>query len=161
MASYLVLEPPAATDKAEKAVIVRDGFSIPAFVLPLLWFLWHRMWLEALGFLVMGVLLAGLGTLPGFTMLAPLLSVFLYVLIGLEAQALRIASLRRRGWREWGVVEAQNRDEAELRYAAEVGHYPAQRPVVPAGATPANRAAPSAPRAADATFGLIDYPRKS
>ena len=161
MASYLILEPAATTDKAEKAIIVRDGFSIPAFILPLLWFLWHRMWLEALAFLVVGVLLAGLGQLPGFTMLAPLLSVFLYVLIGLEAQALRIASLRRRGWEVWGVVEAGNRDEAELRYAAEVGRSPARKPIVPAVAPAASRPAPSAPRPAGSTFGLIDYPRKS
>ena len=36
MTSYLVLEPQGtAADRAEKAVIVRDGFAFLAFLLPL------------------------------------------------------------------------------------------------------------------------------
>jgi len=159
MASYLVLEPPGnRPDKAEKALVVRDGFSLLALIMPLLWFLWHRMWLEALAFLCLGLLLAGLGALPGFSMLASLFSLFLYIFIGLEAQVFRVASLRRKGWEVWGVVEAANRDEAELRYAAEIAGAPVQRP---AAATPsAPRIAPAGQRPSPAAFGLVDYPRK-
>ncbi|WEX09595.1 DUF2628 domain-containing protein [Chelativorans sp. AA-79] len=163
MASYVVVEPPdTRPDRAEKAVVVRDGFSLFALIIPLLWFLWHRMWLEAAAFFVAALLLAGLGTLPGFTMLAPLLSLFLYIFIGLEAQALRIASLRRRGWEVWGVVEAGSRDEAEARYVAEAEEMPARQPASGTPEVPvAPRAHPGAPRSASPAFGLIDYPRKN
>ncbi|WP_028034463.1 DUF2628 domain-containing protein [Chelativorans sp. J32] len=159
MASYLVLEPPGdRTDKAEKALVIRDGFSLLALIMPLLWFLWHRMWLEALAFVAVALLLAGLGTLPGFTMLAPLLSFFLYIFIGLEAQALRVAALGRRGWQVWGVVEGANSDEAELRYAAEVGQESSRR--APAAPAVAGSRGGTGQRPSPATFGLIDYPRK-
>ena len=49
MASYVVMEPPGASrnDAAAGAVLVRDGFSFLAFLLPPLWLLWHRLWIEA------------------------------------------------------------------------------------------------------------------
>ena len=46
MASYVVMEPPEGGP--EQAILVRDGFALLAFIMPFLWFLWHRMWLEAL-----------------------------------------------------------------------------------------------------------------
>ncbi|WP_309084226.1 DUF2628 domain-containing protein [Chelativorans sp.] len=161
MASYIVLQPAkAAADKLEEAVMVRDGFSLPALVMPLLWFLWHRMWLEALAFVLVGAVLGGLGALPSFSVVAPLLSLFLYILVGLEAQTLRVASLRRRGWNVWGVIEAANRDEAELRYAAEVDWPPAQGAVAAPGA-PLSSPRSGVSRSPSGSFGLIDYPRKA
>jgi hypothetical protein len=159
MASYLILEPSTGSrDRTEQAITVRDGFAFFAFVIPFFWFLWHRMWLEALAYLVVAILLGGLGMLPGYGILAPLLSLLLSLLIGLEAQALRIAALRRRGWEVWGVAEAASHAEAELRYLAEVGDSsPAAVPPV-VSATPRSTQAGSA---AGPDFGLIDYPRKS
>ena len=40
---------------------------------------------------------------------------------GLEGQALRIAGLRRAGWTEWGIVEAEDLTDAETRYAFGLG----------------------------------------
>ena len=46
MASFVVMEPPL--DRATRdELIVRDGFHWLGFFLPLLWFLWHRLWIEA------------------------------------------------------------------------------------------------------------------
>ena len=160
MASYIVLEPAGnRPDKGERALVIRDGFSFLALIMPLFWFLWHRMWLEALAFLCIGLLLAGLGTMSGFSITAPLLSFILYLFIGLEAQGLRIASLRRRGWEVWGVVEGANRDEAELRYSAEIAQAPVQRPSAAALPVAVSRAAPASQRPSP-TFGLVEYPRK-
>lgn len=47
MASYVVMEPPAATDEEAVDELIRDGFSFPAFVISPLWLLWHRLWIEA------------------------------------------------------------------------------------------------------------------
>lgn len=160
MASYLVMEPTSQTARAEKAVIIRDGFSVLAFLFPLFWFLWHRMWLEALAFLVIAFTLAGLATTVGSDPLVPLLSILLAILIGMEAPALRVAMLRRRDWVEWGVVEAANHGEAEVRYAAEV-EQAGRVPIVPA--SPDSGVSPSVTsiggRKSGRSFGLIDYPR--
>ena len=162
MASYVVLEPEAAAARDEEAVLVRDSFAFLAFIVPFFWFLWHRMWFEALAALALGLMLGALAAQPGaYGTVGTLLSLLLGILIGLEARALRVAALRRRGWREWGVVEADSREEAEARFAAEAAA-PAPRP---AAAPPPVRPVPPAGHARPATdrpsLGLIDYPRKS
>ncbi|MFC5387236.1 DUF2628 domain-containing protein [Aquamicrobium segne] len=113
MASHVVMLPPLAnpTDRAERAVLVRDGFAWVAFFLPLLWLLWHRLWGEAF----VAVLL-----FCGFLLLGPVGSLLAFLVglyVGLEGQAMRIAALRRRGYRQWGVVEGANLDDAHMRYA--------------------------------------------
>ncbi len=149
----------AGEGKAETALLIRDGFSMLAAILPLIWFLWHRMWLEALVFVVAGLVIAGLGSLIEPTFFPTALSLLLAIFIGLEAQALRAAALRRRGWHEWGVVEGANREEAEWHYAmAKENTYPrpaAAAPSVPTQTVPAGR------KTASPALGLIDYPRKT
>ena len=34
------------TERADRLVFVKEGFSWPAFFVPLLWLIYHRMWLE-------------------------------------------------------------------------------------------------------------------
>lgn len=162
MASYVVLESEDTSGRGDEVVFVRDGFSFLAFIVPFFWFLWHRMWFEALAALVLSVTLGALAVQPGaYSAMAPLLSLLLGLLIGLEARALRVAALRRRGWHEWGLVEADSIEEAEARFATEVASA-ARRP---AAAPPLVRAVPPASRPRPATegpsLGLIDYPRKS
>src|SRR5690606_31623308 len=109
-----------------------------ACLLPRFWLLWHRMWLEALAFLAIALLLGALGLLPGYATPASLVSIALSILVGFEAQALRVAMLCRHGWSIWGVVEGRNSAEAELRYTAEIEPDLAGRnlaAVPPAGAT--------------------------
>lgn len=111
MAAYVAMEPPGGD--AEKTVLVRDGFAFLAFLVPVLWFLRHRMWIEAALALALTLALStldGLGGLGG-----PLLSLLASLLIGLEAPTLRLWTLRRRGWRERGVVEAEGLADAEAR----------------------------------------------
>src|SRR6185312_13240144 len=118
MASYVIFEPPGAM-RPEDAVLVRDGFHWLAFIVPFFWFLWHRLWLEAgLVFAAMAGLAAleGVEGMPGIV--APV-SLLLSLGLGFEAPALWMAALRRRGWREWGVVEAEGRNEAAIRYLAD------------------------------------------
>lgn len=156
MAIYVVMEPPETTrnDAAAGAVLVRDGFFILAFLVPPVWLLWHRLWIEAALAFALGTGLTALGEIAGFGFAGVALSLLVAVYVGLEGAALRINALRRRGWHERGVVEGSNRAEAEIRYAAEVRSGDSVTPAVPhsSGQTIV-RPAPSGP-----ALGLFDYP---
>ncbi|MBZ9716256.1 DUF2628 domain-containing protein [Mesorhizobium sp. AD1-1] len=119
MATYVVMEPPGRSEKADATAFVRDGFTWLGLLVPPLWFAWHRLWIEAaLAFVVMG-LLSMLGQKLGLGVAGSLLSLLVSLYVGLEGQGLRIAALRRRGWHEWGAVEAGWLDDADTRYALE------------------------------------------
>ncbi|TGQ38604.1 DUF2628 domain-containing protein [Mesorhizobium sp. M00.F.Ca.ET.216.01.1.1] len=119
MAIYVVMEPPGRTEKPDATTFVRDGFSWLGFLVPPLWLLWHRLWIEAaLAFVAMAVL-SLLGERLGLALAGSLLSLLVSLYVGLEGQGMRIAALRRRGWHEWGVVEADRLDDADIRYALE------------------------------------------
>src|SRR5690606_25113496 len=104
--------------RVERAVVVKDGFSVIAFVAPLLWFLWHRMWLEAVVVFVISAILGAGSMIPGLEA-APAAGLLVSLFAGLEARNLLVESYRRRGWAEWGAIIAPSRDEAEIRYTAE------------------------------------------
>ena len=150
MASYVVMEPPAREDDA---VLVRDGFHLLAFLAPFLWFLFHRLWIEALVVLALALALGVAGSLTGISA-APALSLLVSVYVGLEGAALRVAALRRRGWREWGVVEADNPADAEVRYLAEeYADAPSEPPAPRPLGIPRQQPAGSGP-----ALGLFSYP---
>src|SRR6185312_15884327 len=99
MASYVIFEPPGP-QRPEDAALVRDGFHWLAFLVPFFWFLWYRLWIEAgLVFAAM-VGLSALERAEGMPAIVPVVSFLLSVGLGFEAPALRMAALRRRGWRE-------------------------------------------------------------
>jgi hypothetical protein len=119
MATYLVLTPPGAAQKAERTLLVRDGFSLIAFLFPTLWLFFHRLWLFALAaFLLQGIggeLLrrdglwpAGVAILFGVSLLA-----------ALEGRNLDAGRLSAKGWQEDGVVVAGRLAEAEDLYFAD------------------------------------------
>jgi hypothetical protein len=147
MAIYVVMEPPGRSEKVDATAFVRDGFTWLGFLVPPLWFAWHRLWIEAaLAFVVMG-LLSMLGQKLGLGLADSLLSLLVSLYVGLEGQGLRIAALRRRGWHEWGVVEAGWLDDADTRYALETEALSDQ-------ATPAPRMVPDAALARPSQPGM-------
>ncbi|MEO3997085.1 DUF2628 domain-containing protein [Mesorhizobium sp. CAU 1732] len=156
MASFVVMEPPARVEA--DAVIVRDGFHVFAFLIPFVWLLVHRLWIEALIALVVALALGFAGSYAGFAA-APALSLLVSLYVGLEGASLKLAALRRRGWREWGVVEADNRTDAETRYIAEAyvdgtaDDRPAPLPVL-SSASQLRQTVP----AAGPALGLFSYP---
>lgn len=133
MAIYVVMEPPRDRADADE-VYVRDGFHWLGFLLPLVWLLWNRLWIETL---VLLALMLGLGFLGDASDSAELmvggLTLLVSIYVGLEGSALRIWALRRRGYAEWGVVEAANRADAEIRFlsAQPEEAQPEQRPLPP------------------------------
>ncbi|WP_152047622.1 DUF2628 domain-containing protein [Aureimonas psammosilenae] len=122
MTRYVVFEPPR-TDGAppgtpsERAVFVRDGFSVWAFLFPWLWLLRYGLFLSALiVFLVSG----GLGWLgaQGYSALAVPLALLLALLVALEGPSLRGLRFRRKHYAETGAFQAANAGEAAIFYYA-------------------------------------------
>jgi len=156
MAISVVMEPPGLDQHraSAAAVFVRDGFSWPAFLIPPVWLLWNQLWIEAALVLAIGTAVTALAELAGLGPAGGALSLLVSVFVGLEGTVLRVNALRRRGWHEWGVVEAHDAAEAEIRFAAEAGQE--------LGTVGAVRAAlPAAPAArpvhAGAALGLLGY----
>ncbi len=107
---------PGESVELDRAVLVRDGFSWPAFAFTVLWFLFHRLWLAALVVLVGLVALAAAGFVLGLPTGAGLIvSLLAAWLIGLEASSLRRWTLARRGWPARDAVIAATPEEAEAR----------------------------------------------
>ena len=157
MAIYVVMEPPVANaaEAAERAVLVRDGFAFLAFLVPPLWLLWHRLWIEAAIVFGVSIGLTALGETAGLGFTGAALSLRVSIFVGLEGAALRINALRRRGWSEWGVVEASVVGEAEIRYLA--GEEPEEAVQAAVPHSTQVRPSPSG-LASGPALGLFDYP---
>ena len=135
MARYLVLKEPG-TKSGDGVRFVRDGFHLFAFVLPVIWLLWNRLWLRAvLMFAVMGLTAALLHQFaplatPSITVLVNLA---LGILTALEGPAWLAADREKNGATAQGVIIARNLREAEELYAADL---PMQNPAIrPASST--------------------------
>jgi Protein of unknown function (DUF2628) len=112
MASYVVMEP-AGDRTGESAIFIRDAFAPLAVVLPVVWLLWHRLWIEAGVALV--VMLAATAALEwlGLAQLAGLAAFLIGLYVALEGSALRIFAARRRNFTEKAVIDAASLADAE------------------------------------------------
>ena len=118
MAAYLVMAPPPSGDPlsdAEKIAFVKDGFCWPALFLPLLWALYHGLWLVLFGYIAV---IAGIEVLA-YTIdeRAGVIAMVLFALLfAFEANFLRRWTLRRKGWRIADIVVGTRRDDYERRF---------------------------------------------
>jgi hypothetical protein len=150
MAVFTVHEPPPSGDlmrDAERVIFVRDGFSWPAFLIPFVWLLWHRMWLVLVLWIAVVVLVQWGASLLGEP--APLIATVATALVmGFEASSLRRWTLERRRFRFAGVVAGADRSDCERRFFADWEG--GDRPSGGASAVPAPSGA-SQPAATQAT----------
>ncbi|PSJ56362.1 DUF2628 domain-containing protein [Kumtagia ephedrae] len=161
MARFVIFEPDGAlgSDAVAEARIVRDGFAVLGFLVPPLWLLWHGLVIEAVLVFATMFGIGAVGELLGLGPAGSALSLLVSVYVGLEGAALRMAALRRRGWREWGAVEADRIADAEIRYATEAvgaASLPHDHVASPPEPRPARHAAPR-PSTGPA-LGLLHYP---
>jgi hypothetical protein len=115
MASYVAMEP--ADDRTgEQTIFIKDAFAPFAIVLPVVWLLWHRLWVEAGAALI--VMLAATAALEslGLAELAGLAAFLTGLYVALEGSALRIFAARRRGFAEKAVIDAASVADAEEHY---------------------------------------------
>ncbi|GAB4539576.1 MAG: hypothetical protein Tsb0019_40050 [Roseibium sp.] len=121
MKTFIVMAPPEFEDVAgdprqtDRLQFVPDRFSVPAFLFSFFWLLVYRMWLVLLAYLAI-TLVFELLALTVRQEIMGVVALIATLLFALEAQALRRWSLERKGWRVVGIIDAANRDDAELRF---------------------------------------------
>jgi hypothetical protein len=121
MSVYTVHEPPQrgadALADAERFVFVRDGFYWWAFLLTPFWMLRHRLWLVLVIYLVVVTGLdAALHGVGASAFVTTSVGALISLLLGFEAGTLRRFTLRRRGWRNLGIVSGDDLEDAERRF---------------------------------------------
>ena len=103
--------------EADATIFVREGFAWFALLSPVLWALYHRLWLVLLGFVVVVLGVNLVMTAAGFPEAAnTIVSIAFHILFAAEAQDFRRWTLARRGYDVTSVVVAKNQDDAETRY---------------------------------------------
>ena len=110
-------EAPDLAERADRLAFVKEGFSWPALLVPLLWLLYYRMWIE---FIVLVLVYIALQVVFGSDTqgqaMAAWASLGIGVLFAFEANDLRTLSLERRGYRLAGVASGRDRTEAERSF---------------------------------------------
>jgi hypothetical protein len=114
---YYTVHAPPEDAEPERYAFVKDGFSWPALLVPVLWILWHRLWLVLVYYVVFVLVVAWAGRLAGDTA-AFVVGALGILLFALEANGFRRHSLESRGWTELGATSGQNLAEAETRFFA-------------------------------------------
>jgi len=120
MRIYTVHTRAPGADPDQNLVLVKEGFSWPAFFFSGFWALWKRLWLVAAGLFAAEIALSLFlvtVTSPGVGMQAAA-SLGLSVLIGYAGNDFHRWTLGRRGYRERDVVSGANIAEAEAKVFA-------------------------------------------
>lgn len=115
MRYFSVHAPDDEPDAGERYLFVKDGFSWPAFFVPILWILWHRLWLTLVWYIVFVLVVAWTGRLMGDSA-AVWVALLGNVLFALEANNLRRLALEDRGWSGIGSSFGRDMEEAEARF---------------------------------------------
>jgi Protein of unknown function (DUF2628) len=117
--------------------LVREGFSVTAFIFGPFWFAFQRAWLGLAawvgGMLTIIALAAAVGAPP--LPVAGAIVAFM-LLMALEACQFRRRSLARRGFKLADVVETSRRNEADIRFLARSLSGQAQGGALPGASRP-------------------------
>jgi hypothetical protein len=113
---YSVYRGPTPKPNGDDLNFVSEGFSWIAFLLPLIWALYHRLWLVAISVLIV---IAGVGYLAAAFGLTASMENAIYlavvIVFGFEANNLRRWTMWRRGWRQVAIVGGRDIGAAERR----------------------------------------------
>lgn len=148
MTRTIVLERGEGT--SADAVFLRDRFHLVAFLLPFVWLAAHRLYLLAALALLVQAGLWALGQMQGFGLAGAVLPVLFGMAVALEGPRLVAWSLRRRGYREAGIVNAADREEAEMIYYGSAERAP---DLAAPAVDPVDAPVPGPPREALPVFG--------
>ncbi len=127
MALFNILEAPDGNP--DRVVAVKEGFSAGALVFTVFWALWQRMWVvAAVLFALFAIIAFAVNALNFNPVAASVLQAAIALVFGFEARRLRIMSLERAGFHAKGLIEASNREVAELDYFMGRQIHPAKVP---------------------------------
>ena len=131
MKSFYVLTAPGTADPDRDTVFVRDGFSWLAFLFPLPWLLFRRLWIVA----IVAVLLYGVSIFLAETYrldaLPVAFSFLLSLWVSLEGGEARVRRLEHRGWTVDRVMAAPSIADAEEMFFAEKAANASRQPTEP------------------------------
>jgi hypothetical protein len=142
MPTFAILEPPqdgqTAIEQADRCIFLHERFSLGAFLFAPLWMIRHRLWLVLILYVVgMGLVAYGLRVSGAGWIVVALVFALVHLLAGLEATTLVRWTRVRHGWREGGVVIADDLDMAERRFFdSRTALRPAAKPVPPSSPGP-------------------------
>jgi hypothetical protein len=118
MRIYTVHELQGAPLDGAGIVLVKEGFSLPAFAFSWIWLLWHRLWVALALWIALLVAISLIAqNLLGAEAIA-ICSLALQVLLGFEANDIRRWTLERKGYRMVGLAGGGNLEEAERAFFA-------------------------------------------
>ncbi len=117
MRIYTVHELKGARPDGEGLDFVHEGFSWPAFIVPLVWLVYERLWLALILYVVAGTALAVAGAAAGLDATGLLvLNTAFQLAFAFEANDIRRWTLSLRGYRQIGLVAGRNLVEAEREF---------------------------------------------
>lgn len=114
---YTVHIDPSKANPVEKAVFVREGFNIFAFIFGIFWALYQRMWLVALGIAIVEILFVVAlqqGLVDGISL--DIIRLAFHLMIGFHGNDLRRWTFSRHGYIMPEVVVSDNELRAQQRY---------------------------------------------
>jgi hypothetical protein len=122
MRFFTIHERPAQSGGDPEVLAIASGFRWWAALVPLVWLLWHRLWL-GLGLYLLFSIALGIALALGDIAEPAAMAIGLAVsfLIGAGAADYRRWTLQRRGWRLSGVLRAASAVEAEEIYICDRG----------------------------------------
>lgn len=91
--------------------VIGDRFDLLGLVVPVFWFLWHRVWLGLVAFVVLTGAAAQLGSAA-----AGAVGIGVGLILAFDGAEVRRTDLRLRGWREAATLEARSAAGAEELY---------------------------------------------
>ena len=98
-------------------VVVKEGFSWPAFLFNIFWALWHRHWLAAIALLVIPLGIAIITNVIGLALAGQtILSMGWLVMVGILANDVRRYYLELGGFVEDGITTGKAPDDALYNY---------------------------------------------
>lgn len=118
MRIYTVHELPGAPLDGNGIVLVKEGFSFPAFAFLWVWLLYHRMWIALAIWIGLTVTLSWAMQDASGPAAAMVVSLALNFMLGAEANDIRRWTLERKGYREAGLAAGASLEEAERNFFA-------------------------------------------
>lgn len=159
MRIYTVHELPGAPLDGAGIVLVKEGFSFPAFLLSWIWLAFNRLWIAFAIWLGLTAVVSFLAERFLGVEAAAVCSLALQLLLGFEGNDIRRWTLARKGYREIGISGGSSLEEAERRFFAKWDRPLDVAPVAPLSAPvwPRRNAVAPAPAntATHEVFGLF------
>lgn len=117
MKLYNVLLKKNQEGKIEDIILLKDGFCWMAFFLSIFWFLYHKMWKEALALLIVDIVISLLDFNAIVTGSSKIVLELLFaIMIAINANYWLVENLKKRSYEFVGLIFGNNAINAKMRF---------------------------------------------